>query len=323
MLFIGSCGGVFYAVDRNTGKELWSYDTRTDGGPRSFHGDPLLHDGLVLVTTDRGCGPNTGFVYAFDQQSGKLRWKMAASGPSTSFARLGTSVIFGTSQDEWKSVDIRSGKVNWTFASAFPDPQCESRKSPETDGVDVYFFTHDNNLHALAPTGRSLWTYTSPAPVTTGLISYKDILYFGAGDHLYGVNPSNGRVISQLKLDARSEGAFAWTSVEDGELEYVFATRDENGQKLGMLLAFNDEFAKLMWSQKSPREWSSEKPHIWKGLIIAGNCRGELAAYRAADGAPQWRDSLKGCIRSIADDGGLLYIGTQEGTVYAYTPPLQ
>lgn len=156
MLFIGSCGGKFYALDKVTGKELWSYDTRTDGGPRSFHGDPFLYDGLVLITTERGCGPNTGFVYAFDQQAGKLRWKVPASGPSTGFVRLGTSVIFGTSQDEWESVDAHSGKINWIFSSAFPDPQCESRKSPVTDGVDVYFFTHGNNLHALGPSGRSL-----------------------------------------------------------------------------------------------------------------------------------------------------------------------
>lgn len=260
-------------------------------------------------------------VYAFDQQSGKLRWKVPASGPSTGFVRLGTSVIFGTPQDEWESVDAHSGKINWTFSSAFPDPQCESRKSLMTDGVDVYFFTHDNSLHALRPSGRSLWTYTPPAPVTTSLISYKDVLYFGASDHLYGVNPSNGKVISQLKLDATTEGAFAWASVGDSELEYVFAIRDENGKKIGVLLAFNDEFEKTMWTQTSPREWSSEKPHIRADLIIAGNCRGELAAYRAADGASQWRDSLKGCIRSIAHDGELLYIGTQEGTVYAYAPP--
>jgi len=62
-------------------------------------------------------------------------------------------------------VDVPSGKVNWTFSSAFPDPQCESRKSPVTDGVDVYFFTHDNNLHALAPSGRSLWSYKWPGTV--------------------------------------------------------------------------------------------------------------------------------------------------------------
>lgn len=89
VLFIGSCGGKFYALEKVTGKELWSYDTRTDGGPRSFHGDPFLYDGLVLITTERGCGPNTGFVYAFDQQAGKLRWKVPASGPSTGLVRLG------------------------------------------------------------------------------------------------------------------------------------------------------------------------------------------------------------------------------------------
>lgn len=183
-------------------------------------------------------------------------------------------------------------------------------------------FLHPRQQSACPWAVRSIpLSYTSPAPVTTSLISYKDVLYFGASEHLHGVNPSNGTVISQLKRDATTEGAFAWASGGDSELEYVFAIRDENGNKMGMLLAFrrvreidvDTDIATRMVVRKASR---LERSHH------RGNCGGELVAYRAADGAPQWRDSLKGCIRSIAHDNGLLYIGTQEGTIYAYAPPV-
>ena len=59
-------------------------------------------------------------------------------------------------------------------------------------------------------------------------------------------------------------------------------------------------------------------------VLLAGNCRSELDAFRTSDGTPQWSDKLKGCIRSIGTDGDSeqVYVGAQEGTVYAYTPPL-
>ena len=68
-------------------------------------------------------------------------------------------------------------------------------------------------------------------------------------------------------------------------------------------------------------EWASESPHLWKESVIAGNCRGEMAAFRATDGEPQWNLSLKGCIRSIGSSGSMLFAGVQEGTVYAYELP--
>jgi hypothetical protein len=42
-----------------------------------------------------------------------------------------------------------------------------------------------------------------------------------------------------------------------------------------------------------------------------------------SDGAPQWSDRLKGCLRSIGTDHNTeqVYVGAQEGMVYAYSPP--
>lgn len=51
---------------------------------------------------------------------------------------------------------------------------------------------------------------------------------------------------------------------------------------------------------------------------VAGNCRGGMAAFRAMDDQPQWNLSLKGCIRSNASSGNMLFAGAQEGTIYAY-----
>lgn len=43
-----------------------------------------------------------------------------------------------------------------------------------------------------------------------------------------------------------------------------------------------------------------------------------MAAFRAADGEPQWKLSVKGCVTSIGSSGDMLFVGAQEGAVYAF-----
>ena len=279
---------------------------------------------MVLVASDRGCGPGGGgYLYAFDQKNGSLRWKLLASGPSTSLEQVDDSIVLGTREDEWLSVQLRSGKLSWSFRAGGPDSQCNVPTAPVTDGVDIYLLSRDGTIYALEPKlGRVLWKERPASPATTSLFLYKDVLYFGAADkHVYGLDPANGRKLVQLELPGTPAGRFAWGRYGEEEVEYVFLVDKEDNHSAGVLAAISDEFERVLWSRTSEREWASERPHLWKDSVIAGNCRGDFAAYRAADGIPLWSDHVKGCIRSFGHDGSMLYIGVQEGTVYAYRPP--
>jgi outer membrane protein assembly factor BamB len=281
----------------------------------------LLYQGTLYISTDRGCGAEGGYVYAFEQRTGKLRWKYRASGPSTGFAQIDNFIIFGTRDDEWLSVVMSSGKEKWAFRDALPDPQCEIRASPVTDGKGVYLVTHDGAVVGLNASGHKIWSQRPSSPVTTSLLVYKDVLYFGTGDqHVHGLHPADGSSLGELKIPAIAKGRFSWSHKGEADVEYVFAAAEKAGQSQGVLLAFSDEFERVLWSASSEREWTSEQPHLWRDWIIAGNCKGDLVAYRAADGKQAWSDHVKGCIRSFGHDDSTLYIGVQEGTVYAYRP---
>ena len=76
-MFIGSCAGNFYAINKTTGQAQWSYDIRKDGKQVSFHGDPLVTGDLILIGTDYSCAPGgVGHVYAFARE-----WKSALEVP--------------------------------------------------------------------------------------------------------------------------------------------------------------------------------------------------------------------------------------------------
>ena len=290
-----------------------------DGGPRSFHGNPLFYKGTVFISTDHGCD---GYVYAFEQRIGKLRWKLRSGGPSTSFALIDGSIIFGTREDEWISADINSGKLNWSFRDTAPDPECEIRTSPVTNGMNINFVGHDGTIFALDTSGQKLWIQKPSSPITTSLFVYKDVLYFGASDgHVYGLNPTDGSFLVNLRIPVSARGSFAWDRKGENDSEYVFALGKKNGHDQGVLLAFNDEFERVLWSRSVEREWTSEQPHEWKEWIIAGNCIGDVVAYRADNGKLAWSEHVKGCVRSFGHDSSTLFIGVQEGTIYAYQPP--
>lgn len=320
-MFIASCAGKFLALDKSTGKVAWSYDTKADGGPFSFHGDPLLVRDLVIIPADRGCGVE-GYIYAFGRNTGGLRWKLAAGSPATAFARADNAVIVGTRRDEWLSVNTKTGKLNWKFTDAAPDPSCDIPKPAATDGTIVAFVSHDQVVHILnAKSGAELRKVALSSPASTAPFLYKHLLYIGTADgHLRTVDPASGKTRDYQKLPEILIGRFTTVKTGGKDHEFVLGTRINDEHKTGMMVAFADQFQHVTWERGAAGAWESEQPHLWKGWVIAGSCHGDIAAYRASDGALEWTEHVQGCIRSFGHDESTLYIGVQQGTVYAYRP---
>jgi outer membrane protein assembly factor BamB len=88
-----------------------------------------------------------------------------------------------------------------------------------------------------------------------------------------------------------------------------------------VMKSVDDSLESVRWSRRSLHGWSSSRPYVWHGNVLAGGERGEIAAFRPGDGKLAWSDTLQGVIRGIGSDDDLLYVGTLNGTLYAYEPP--
>jgi outer membrane protein assembly factor BamB len=314
-MFIGSCAGNFYALNKTTGQLRWSYDIRKDGKQQSFHGDPLVANDLILIGTDYSCAPDgIGHVYAFERDSGKVRWKYRAISVPTDIVQLNSSVYFGSFQDKWSSVDLHTGELNWSFSTGAANPDCNMPGAPVTDGNRLFFAGLDGIIYALdASSGRVIWKRKLPAVRSTALALRENTIYLGTSDqHIYRLKTETGAVISELSTEAKPVGRLAFAD------DSLFVFLENAAEKVGYIISVDSKLASVRWKQRSSPGWASERPHLWKEFVVAGNCRGELAAFRATDGAPQWNISLKGCIRSIGNSGDMLFAGVQEGTIYAY-----
>jgi outer membrane protein assembly factor BamB len=318
LLFIGSCAGTFYALNKTTGHVVWSYDIRKDGNQQSFHGDPLVTNDLILIGTDKSCAPDgVGHTYAFERDSGKVRWKYRTTGVPTDIIQLNSSVYFGSFLDHWSSVDLHSGNLKWNFSTGATNKDCDVPKAPVADRNHLFIAGQDGVIYSLeASSGRVSWKRKLPAAPSTSLVFKEQTLYVGTSDqHIYRLNSDTGVVVSELALDAKPVGRLAFAN------DFLVMFLENAAERVGYIVSVDSKLAGVRWRQKSSPEWASERPHLWKELVIAGNCRGGITAFRVADGAPHWNLSLKGCIRSIGSAGNMLFAGVQEGTIYAYQLP--
>ena len=315
LLFIGSCAGNFYAINKTTGKVQWSYDIRQDGRQVSFHGDPLVTNGLILIGTDKSCDPEgVGHVYAFERESGKVRWKYRSTSVPTDIVQLNSNIYFGSFQDNWSSLDLHTGNLRWSFSAGASNKDCHVPKAPVIYKNQVIVKGLDEMIYSLdASSGRVSWKRKLAAAPSTALLLRNDNIYVGTDDQrIYRLNAETCAVISELALEAKPVGRLAFTD------DALFMFLENISERTGYLISVNSKLTTLRWKQRSSPEWASERPHLWKESVVVGNCRGGLAAFRASDGKPEWNLSLKGCIRSIGSSGSMLFAGVQEGTVYAY-----
>lgn len=90
-VYFGNSAGMFYALERATGKERWKVDTRSSEFPGGhpiniFNSSAILADGKIIVggggyehpyplDPDYPCCTGRGFVVAFEPHTGKVIWK--------------------------------------------------------------------------------------------------------------------------------------------------------------------------------------------------------------------------------------------------------
>jgi outer membrane protein assembly factor BamB len=342
LLYVGSCSGIFYALDKNTGSVKWSYDITGDGRQTSFHGDMLITEELVIIGTDgRSFDGGIGHLYAFERKTGKVRWKyFAGRGVTTDVLRLGDKIFAVTQNDELICLNVQTGQRDWAFASTYTGNQPDLGHSPALSGDQIFFGGRDGIIYALAAnTGKLVWKRKLANAISASLTTVENHLYAGAASgHLYALNVKTGATEKNFSVENTPAGKF---TAARNKL-FIFINRNGVPGTADDLLCLEPATQKMRWRQpanltsrvlkpvvenltaatgnhcKSPElAWSSTAPYIWRDHVLAGNNRGEVFAYRIATGRPAWTQKIGGTIRSFGSSERVIFVGTVEGTIYA------
>jgi outer membrane protein assembly factor BamB len=248
-------------------------------------------------------------------------------------------------------LNVQNGQRDWAFASTFAGEQVDLGHSPALAGEQIFFGGRDGIIYALAAnTGKLLWKRKLDGALSASLRIIENHVYAGvAGGHIYALNTQTGIIERNFSMENKPAGKF--TPV--GNLLFIFLNRSGIPGTADELIALEPSTQRVRWRQsanpasqaikpalpkalgrpgpavtnltvatgnqcKNPElAWSSTAPFVWGDDVLAGNNRGEVIAYRIADGKPAWSHKIGGTIRSFGSSDHMIYVGTVEGTIYA------
>jgi outer membrane protein assembly factor BamB len=271
MVVVGDFEKVLFGLDKQTGKEKWSF---TQGQSKYIGGGVKAGDLYLVPSADHN-------LYALDA-NGALKWQFTAKQALWAAPAVNEKMAFVSSMDHsLYAVDLSTGKMVWSLDLTSP---MTSPPALSKDGKTIYQGTLSNGLVAVdANGGTQIWNTKTDGGLWTAPVVIENSLYVGdASGKIYAMSAKDGAVI--WKTDAGSpitgapavfskglafgtdkgevvtvslEGAKGWTKVLTGKLHSgVFAVGEKlyvpsfQGEKLLYVLDTNGND---VWSFVAPK----------------------------------------------------------------------
>jgi outer membrane protein assembly factor BamB len=157
-VYFGSWDTYFYAVNAETGKEKWKFKTKDQ---------PVYHvlEGIQASPTIGDStvyfGARDGFFYALNANTGSMRWNYSAdnSWVLTTAALKDSTLYFGTSDTYLMiALDAKSGEKKWTMKASG-----YLYSSPAIAGHTAFYGDFTGNMYALdlGSEGKSFKTFST------------------------------------------------------------------------------------------------------------------------------------------------------------------
>lgn len=323
-VYVGSQDHYLYCLNKLTGAKVWAFDTGSQ-----VPSSPAVDDGVVYILS------NNGMFYALDADDGTLQWSRNIGSGSwdwSSPAVHDDNVFIASSTGILYSLDKATGSINWnTNVGGEPDSPISV-----ANGL-VYTGTHnfDNSSATLVAvnevTGAIAWSYD----------------YYTYHGGITGMVDSNGAAIVDGDKDGDLDvyfGVYNWGGVGDQAVSLDTAAGTENwtqsingnststpavhhgkifiGSDDGKLYALNATDGSVIWTYTTGGQ-------IWSAPAVSGDgkvCFGSLDHFvycvDEKTGSLVW-SYYTGASRlrsSPAISEGMLFIGNENGKVYAFGP---
>ncbi|MFT4840141.1 MAG: outer membrane protein assembly factor BamB [Planctomycetota bacterium] len=181
-IVVGSYDANVYCLD-DSGNKMWAYETDNyvNGTPAIYNGEIVFGGcdaGLHLVNVETGVRVNKVELGSGCQVAGSV-------------ALYKGKAYFGHYGNEFLSVDLTSGAIDWRYASK----RDGFVSSPALNDTYVVFGGRDKNLHCvLRKDGTPQWKFQTRRKVDASPVITGDKVVFGSGDgRLYLLSLKDGK----------------------------------------------------------------------------------------------------------------------------------
>ena len=302
-VYVGSNDNHVYALDAATGELRWKYDT---GGWAQF--SPAVSGGFVFL----GAHGEVGFmVRALDASSGEQVWVAEMpSPPSAEFTPtvIGDKVYLPGDWGMFHALEASTGESAWSFDTGIPSD------SPPLVRDGVVYLTAVNNAFAFdEEAGDPIWSYeaeTFPARDFPAVIA-DAVYFFSPNNKLYALDAATGDPIWFYQTD----DLITTTPVTGRGVVYV-------GDESLRFYAIDAATGALLWSHEDGA-YGLESVTVTGGVLYAESSDGRLRALNALTGEEVWgfEKGYFSDIRTYTVLDGVVYLGSFNGSIYAFTAP--
>jgi outer membrane protein assembly factor BamB len=283
--------GILYVLDAATGAERWRF---TGAGPL---GDVSVASDLVYVN-------DTDVLRALDVTTGEERWHAAAPAGTGVVVENGVLLI-GTGDGFLLGLETATGAERWRFTVSTQG----AAHNPAMSGGIAYVGGDDPGFFAVdAASGQLLWRGDTGTDENGTAVVADGTAYLGGSaesgeGHLYAFDAATGAL-----LWCRDEPIFT-PAVLDG-VGY-------SGSVAGIVYAFDTATGQERW--RVSLGGVVRPVAVAQGVVYAPS-DGDRALYAldAATGQQLWSFAVdSGIDGSLAVDGGVAYVSTTFGSIYA------
>ena len=181
VLYIAGSKGTFYALDVNTGKQIWTYPIKAS--PSSSGSSPAIYGGIVYIGSFWD-----GNVYALNATDEHKIWNFTTGSFVESSPAVANGIVYiGSDDGNFYALNATSGAKIWTYTTS------GGMSAPAVANDVVYVGGFNGNLYALnASSGGKLWNYTVQQPPgfeeysglhTSSAVAYGRV-YIGSNDYI-------------------------------------------------------------------------------------------------------------------------------------------
>ena len=231
LLFAGSADGNMRAIDKSTGKLVWTYKTDNKIAGSANIWESGSKSGIVFGSYDY-------FLYCVQPESGRLLWKLETQNyvngaPSV----FGTSVVFGGCDGIIRIADCVSGRETDTINIGV-----YIASSPAISAGRAYFGDYDGELYCVDLKQRKVdWQVTATenaGPVIAIPAAGNNFVIIGNDDkYMYCFNINTGKQVWKFRTNGQITGSAVMTPTK-----VLFGSTDGN------IYLLNLSDGKKIWS---------------------------------------------------------------------------
>lgn len=293
----GDIAGNVYALNTETGEELWRFETV---GEMESTG-PAMTKELVIA------GSSGGTVYALDLQNGQERWRFEAGGSRLAPAPLtiANGVVY-VSGEKLYALNAGTGEKKWS-SDFKPSPNFPLAAT----SFRIYVATF-NKVIALKPAdGRRVWEFT-PEGKPTGVSFADGTVYFGDdANTVYALEGTSGKEQWRFKTDDTAE-------IPAVAGDTIFVASNQAG-----IYAINIEDGTERWRFDIPNDGLAQTPPLVteQTVYVTPSDNQYTYALSSDDGSRYWRMETGQSWDPMALANGELYIQSSLGMIVLTTDP--